>query len=166
MLGCSLAGIEQEEVLQGTTSQPLEGALTSNVSLGSASGLAEASEPMYLSKDDEVRPCPCPLIKIPVLFDACPRRQKRRPRKSTVPSGDTHLTPITAKERKNLDEYIKKKYNRFRRRYPEIHGKVVDFRPTIRSCTGRCGRHFGVGQKIAHRNARIVLFGEVVSHAL
>ena len=83
-----------------------------------------------------------------------------------VSAGDTHLTPITAKERRKLDEHIKKKYDRFCRRYPEIHGKVVDFRPTIRSCTGRCGRHFGVGQKIAHRNARIVLFGEVVSHAV
>jgi hypothetical protein len=75
MLGCSLAEIGPEEVLQSTTSQPLEGALTSNVSLGSASGVAEVSEPMYLSKYDEVRPCPCPLVKIPVLFDASHRRQ-------------------------------------------------------------------------------------------
>ena len=37
------------------------------------------------------------------------------------------LTPITAKERSKLDKSIKKKYDRFRRRYPEIHGKVVDF---------------------------------------
>ena len=56
MLGCSLAGIEQEEVLQGTTSRLLEGVLPLNVSLGSASGLAGASEPMYLLKvDDGVR---------------------------------------------------------------------------------------------------------------
>jgi hypothetical protein len=40
---------------------------------------------------------------------------------------DTPLTPITAKERRKLDESIKKKYDRFRRRYPEVHGKVVDF---------------------------------------
>jgi hypothetical protein len=75
VLGCSLAGIEQEEVLRSTTSQLLEGVLPLNVSLGSASGLAEVSEPMYLSKYDEVRPCPCPLVKIPVLFDASHRRQ-------------------------------------------------------------------------------------------
>lgn len=40
---------------------------------------------------------------------------------------DAPLTPITAKERRKLDERIKKKYDRFRRRYPENHGKVVDF---------------------------------------
>ena len=56
MLGCSLAGIEQEEVLQGTTSQLLEGVLPLKVSLGSASGLADTSEPMYLLKvNDGVR---------------------------------------------------------------------------------------------------------------
>jgi hypothetical protein len=44
-----------------------------------------------------------------------------------APVADTPLTPLTAKERRNLDERIKKKYDRFRRRYPEIHGKVVDF---------------------------------------
>jgi hypothetical protein len=44
-----------------------------------------------------------------------------------APAADTPLTPLTAKERRNLDERIKKKYDRFRRRYPEIHGKVVDF---------------------------------------
>ena len=82
-----------------------------------------------------------------------------------VSAGDTHLTPITAKERRKLDERINKKYARFRRRYPEIHGKVVDFRPRTRSCEGRCGSPLRVGQKIAHRNARIVLSGEVVSHA-
>ena len=56
MLGCSLAGIEQEEVSQGTTSQLLEGVLPLNVSLGSASGLPDTSEPMYLFKvNDGVR---------------------------------------------------------------------------------------------------------------
>jgi hypothetical protein len=41
--------------------------------------------------------------------------------------GDTPVTRITAEERRKIDERIKKKYDRFRRRYPEIHGKVVDF---------------------------------------
>jgi hypothetical protein len=36
-----------------------------------------------------------------------------------VSAGDTHLTPITAKERRKLDERTKKKYDRFGRRYPE-----------------------------------------------
>jgi hypothetical protein len=51
--------------------------------------------------------------------------KKRKPKVAST--GDTRLTPITEKERRNLDERIKKKYHRFRRRYPEIHGKVVDF---------------------------------------
>ena len=42
MLGCSLAGIGPEEVLQSTTSQLLEEVLPLNVSLGLASGLGEA----------------------------------------------------------------------------------------------------------------------------
>jgi hypothetical protein len=46
MLGCSLTGIEQEEMSQGITSQLLEGVLPLNVSLGSASGLADTSEPV------------------------------------------------------------------------------------------------------------------------
>ena len=37
------------------------------------------------------------------------------------------ITPFTAKERKRFDQRIKKKYERFRKRYPEVHGKVVDF---------------------------------------
>ena len=37
------------------------------------------------------------------------------------------VTPMSAQERKKLDERIKKKYDRLRRRYPEIHGKAVDF---------------------------------------
>jgi len=51
--------------------------------------------------------------------------KKRKPKVAST--GDALLSPITAKERRNLDERIKKKYDRFRRRYPEIHGKVVDF---------------------------------------
>ena len=51
--------------------------------------------------------------------------KKRKPKVASTEG--TSLTPITAKERRNLDERIKKKYDRFRRRYPEIHGKVVDF---------------------------------------
>ena len=44
-----------------------------------------------------------------------------------VCDGDTPLTPIAAKERRKIDKSIKKKYDRFRRRYPEVHGRVVDF---------------------------------------
>jgi hypothetical protein len=48
-------------------------------------------------------------------------------KRKVVGGGGTPATPITTKERKKLDERIKKRYDRFRRRYPEIHGKVVDF---------------------------------------
>jgi hypothetical protein len=37
------------------------------------------------------------------------------------------LTPFTAQERKKIGKRVKKKYERFRKRYPEVHGKVVDF---------------------------------------
>jgi hypothetical protein len=50
--------------------------------------------------------------------------KKRKPKVASTE--DTPLTPITAKERRNLDKRFMKKYDRFRR-YPEIHGKVVDF---------------------------------------
>ena len=52
-----------------------------------------------------------------------PKKTKSR----TACGRDTPLTPITAKERRKLDKSIKKKYDRFRTRYPEVHGKVVDF---------------------------------------
>jgi hypothetical protein len=51
--------------------------------------------------------------------------KKRKPKVASA--GDTPLTPITAKERKELDKSIKKKYGRFRKRCPEVHGRVVDF---------------------------------------
>jgi hypothetical protein len=51
-----------------------------------------------------------------------------RKRKSNVVWVDgIPITPITAKERKRLNEAIKKLHERLRKRYPELHGKVVDF---------------------------------------
>ena len=44
-----------------------------------------------------------------------------------VSDADTPLTPITAKERRKIRKSIKKKYDGFRKRYPGVHGKVVDF---------------------------------------
>jgi hypothetical protein len=38
----------------------------------------------------------------------------------------TPVTRITA-ERRRIDKAIKKKYEGFRRKYPEVRGKVVDF---------------------------------------
>jgi hypothetical protein len=51
--------------------------------------------------------------------------KKTKPK--TACASDTPLTPITAKERRKLDKSIKKKYKKLRRRYPEVHGKKVDF---------------------------------------
>jgi len=37
------------------------------------------------------------------------------------------MTRITAKERKELEKRSKQREERLRRKYPEVHGKVVDF---------------------------------------
>jgi hypothetical protein len=41
--------------------------------------------------------------------------------------GSTPITPISAKERRKINKSIKKRHERLRERYPEVHGKVVDF---------------------------------------
>lgn len=41
--------------------------------------------------------------------------------------GNTPVTPISAKERRKINKRIKNRYARLRRRYAEVHGKVVDF---------------------------------------
>lgn len=41
--------------------------------------------------------------------------------------GDTPITPVSAKEQRRLAKRVKKRYEKFRRRYKEIHGKVVDW---------------------------------------
>lgn len=51
--------------------------------------------------------------------------RKRKPKALWV--GDTPVTPITAKERRKVGKRIEKRYERLRKKYPEIHGKVVDF---------------------------------------
>ena len=37
------------------------------------------------------------------------------------------IKPISAAERRRLDQRIKKKHEKLRRRYPEVHGKKVDW---------------------------------------
>src|SRR6266404_5138817 len=54
-------------------------------------------------------------------------RMPKKTKPKAVCDGDSSLTPITAKERRKIAKSIKKKYDGFRRRYPEVHGKVVDF---------------------------------------
>jgi hypothetical protein len=41
--------------------------------------------------------------------------------------GNTPVIPISAKERRKINRNIKKRNGQLRKRYPEVHGKVVDF---------------------------------------
>jgi len=41
--------------------------------------------------------------------------------------GSTPITPVSAKERRELGKRVKQRYEALRRKYPEVHGKVVDF---------------------------------------
>ena len=57
-------------------------------------------------------------------------RRTRMPRKrkpKAVCTGETALTPISAAEHRRLEKRIKKKHEKLRRRYPEVHGKKVDW---------------------------------------
>lgn len=41
--------------------------------------------------------------------------------------GSTPITPITNKESKKIDKRIRKRREKLRQRYPEVHGRVVDY---------------------------------------
>jgi len=45
----------------------------------------------------------------------------------TVWVGSIPVTPISAAEHRRLEKRIKKKHEKLRRRYPEVHGKKVDW---------------------------------------
>ena len=54
--------------------------------------------------------------------------KKRGPKKPKVVwVGSTPITPISAKEHRELEKRIKKRQEEMRKVYPEVHGKVVDF---------------------------------------
>ena len=44
-----------------------------------------------------------------------------------VQVGNVTVAPISAKQQKILEEKIKKRHERLRRRYREVHGKIVDW---------------------------------------
>lgn len=48
-------------------------------------------------------------------------------KRKVVRVGDMPATPISAAEHRRLDRRIKKKHEKLRRRYPEVHGKKVDW---------------------------------------
>jgi len=41
--------------------------------------------------------------------------------------GSTRITPITAKERREIAKRVKKQQEQLRKTYREVHGKIVDF---------------------------------------
>lgn len=45
----------------------------------------------------------------------------------TVRAVNVTVTPITAKERRRLERKIKNRHEKLRKRYREIHGKVIDW---------------------------------------
>jgi hypothetical protein len=54
--------------------------------------------------------------------------KKRQPRKpKLVWVGSTPVTPITAKQSRELDRRLQKRKEQLRKRYPEVHGRVVDY---------------------------------------
>ncbi len=51
--------------------------------------------------------------------------KKKKPK--TVMVDGIPITPISPAEHRRLDRRIKTKYEKLRRRYPEVHGKKVDW---------------------------------------
>ena len=51
----------------------------------------------------------------------------RKRKVEVVRVGGTPTAPVSANERGKIDKRIKKRDERFRRRYPEVHGRIVDF---------------------------------------
>ena len=52
-----------------------------------------------------------------------PKKKKTK----AVMVDDNPRKPISPAEHRQLERRIKKKYEKLRKRYPEVHGKVVDF---------------------------------------
>jgi hypothetical protein len=52
-------------------------------------------------------------------------KKTRKPKVAMV--GNTPITPISAKEQSEIKKRIEKRHQQLRKRYPEVHGKVVDF---------------------------------------
>ena len=50
---------------------------------------------------------------------------KKKP--NTVRIGKTEIKPVSAREHKRLENRIRSRHEKLRKKYPEIHGKVVDW---------------------------------------
>lgn len=54
--------------------------------------------------------------------------KKRTPKTSKgALAGRTPVTRVSSKERRELDQRSKRLFDRLRRKYPDLHGKLVDF---------------------------------------
>jgi hypothetical protein len=54
--------------------------------------------------------------------------KEREPKKPKVVwVGGTPITPITAKQSRELDRRLQKRKQLLRQRYPEVHGRAVDY---------------------------------------
>ena len=54
--------------------------------------------------------------------------KKRGPKKPKIVwVGSTPITPITDKESRKIDKRTRKRREKLRQRYPEVHGKIVDY---------------------------------------
>src|SRR2546426_9654963 len=66
----------------------------------------------------------------PVRVSRAPCRRTRMPKKKrrkAVMVDGIPIKPISAAEHRRLDRRIKKKYEKLRKRYREVHGKRVDW---------------------------------------
>jgi len=52
-------------------------------------------------------------------------KKTRKP--TVVVVGNTPITPISANEQREIKKRIAKRHEQLRKRYAEVHGKVVDF---------------------------------------
>ncbi len=52
---------------------------------------------------------------------------KKTRKARVVMVGNTPITPISVKEQRKIKKRIAKRHELLRKRYPEVHGKVVDF---------------------------------------
>jgi hypothetical protein len=54
--------------------------------------------------------------------------KKREPKKPKVVwVGGTPITPITAQQSRELDKRLRERREKLRQRYPEVHGRAVDY---------------------------------------
>ena len=54
--------------------------------------------------------------------------EKHAPKKPKVVwVGNTPITLITSKQRRELDKRLRKRREKLRKRYPEVHGRIVDY---------------------------------------